>query len=229
MPIAVTIGADGTVLQGAILLPAGTTIGGSSVAALGVVTSTSATAVAVGRQGATNPVLNVNANAANVVTGVTLVGAAAAAGMAITTTSSGTDEALKIDAKGAGSVTINGTATGKVILGRFVNLKSITVPVAAAGADVSDAGQLGAGNVVHITSDGATKGVKLPTGALGDTMTVINDSATACELYAASGGTVNGLSADSSVVIAASKGVWAQCTAADTWIAFDLPAKATAS
>lgn len=226
---AVTIGDDGTILQGVIGLPALTTIGGQSVVALGTITSTSAAAFAVGRQGATTPVLNVNAATSLVVTGVTLVGAAAAAGMQITTTSSGTDEALKIDAKGAGTLTLNGTATGKVILARFANVKSITVPVAAAGSTVSDAGQLGAGNIVHITSDGAAKGVKAPATVLGDFQYVINDSATACEFYAASGGTVNGLSADASVVIPASKGIFWQASAADTIIAFDLPAKATAS
>lgn len=227
---ALKVGDDGTVLWGnPLLLPADTQIGGSAVVALGTITSTSATAFSVGRQGTTNPVLNVNANTASVVTGITLVGAAAAGGMQITTTSSGTDESLKVDAKGAGTITLNGTATGKVILGRFANIKSITVPVAAAGSTVSDAGQLGAGNFVHITSDGATKGVKAPTAALGDFQYVINDSSTACEFYAASGGTVNGLSADASVVIPASKGILWQATAADTLIAFDLPAKSTAS
>ncbi len=230
MPIPILVGDDGIVSNlGFVGFPAGITIGGSTVSALGVVTSTSATALAVGRQGATNPVLNVNANTASVVTGITLVGAAAAAGMQITTTSSGTDEPLKIDAKGAGTLTLNGTATGKVILGRFANVKSITVPVAAFGSTVSDAAALGAGNIVHITSDGATKGVKAPTTALGDFQFVINDSATACEFYAASGGTVNGLSPDASIVIPASKGIWWQATAVDTIIAFDLPAKATAS
>lgn len=292
---ALQVGDDGTVLfSNAIKLPANTEVGGSAVVALGTITSTSATAFAVGRQGATNPVLNVNANTASVVTGITLVGAAAGAGMAIIVTSSGTnegltidakgsgtlllngtatgavnvgdntnpalsvvhtsegtgilitsaaaasgvavaarssgtDESMTLDAKGAGTLTINGTATGKIILGRQANIKSITVPVAAAGADVSDAGQLGAGNIVHITSDGATKGVKAPTAVLGDFQYVINDSATACEFYAASGGSVNGLAADASVVIPASKGIFWQATAADTLIAFDLPAKATAS
>ncbi len=176
---AVTIGDDGTVLQSVINLPALTTINGGAVGGLGTITSTSATAFAVGRQGATNPVLNVNAATSLVVTGISLIGAAAAAGMQITTTSSGTDESLKIDAKGAGTLTLNGTATGKVIAGRFLNVKAITVPVAAAGSTVSDAGQLGAGNIVHITSDSAAKGVKAPTAALGDFQYVINDSATA--------------------------------------------------
>jgi hypothetical protein len=104
-----------------------------------------------------------------------------------------------------------------------------TTPVAAVGSTVADAGQLPSTNVCHITSDGATKGVKLPTGAAGMNVFVINNSGTAAELYAASGGTINGGSPDASVVVPASKGVWCHCTAADTWIAFDLAAKASAS
>lgn len=226
---ALTIGDDGTLLQGFVALPSGSTIGGSTVSALGVVTSTSATAVAVGRQGATNPVLNVNANTSLVVTGVTLVGAAAGAGMAIITTSSATDESLKIDAKGAGTLTLNGTATGKVVLARVANIKAITTPVAAAGTTVANAAALGAANVVHITSDGASKGVKMPAAVLGDWRWVLNDSATAAEFYANDGGTVNGLAADASVVIPASKGLLVFATAADTLIAFDMNALATAS
>jgi hypothetical protein len=107
--------------------------------------------------------------------------------------------------------------------------KTTIVAVAAAGSTVADAGQLPRGNVCHISSDGAAKGVKLPTGVAGDCMWVINDSATAAELYAASGGTVNGLSADASIVVPASKGVLCFCTAADTWIAYDMNALASAS
>lgn len=102
-------------------------------------------------------------------------------------------------------------------------------PVAAAGTTVADAGQLGSTNITHITSDGAAKGVKLPAVAAGDWGIVINNSATAAEFYAASGGTVNGLSADASVVIPASKGLMWFATGTNTVIAFDMPAKATAS
>ncbi len=105
-------------------LPAGTTVGGSPVSGLGTITSTSANALSVGRQGTTNPVLNVDASAATVVTGVNLVGAAAAGGMAIVTTSSGTNESLTIDAKGSGTITLNGTATGKIVLARSVDVVS---------------------------------------------------------------------------------------------------------
>jgi hypothetical protein len=121
------------------------------------------------------------------------------------------------------------TSTGLNTLSGKVAQKTIATPVAAAGSTVSDAGQLGSANVVVVSSDGATKGVKLQTGVAGDVIWVINSSSTACELYAASGGTVNGLSADASIVLPASKGVICIYTAADTWTVYDLTAKATAS
>lgn len=90
-----------------------TTLAASTTA---TVTSANANALAVGRQGATNPALAVDASAATSVTGIKVASAAAAGGAAITATSSGTNESLTIDAKGTGTVTINGTATGAVIV-----------------------------------------------------------------------------------------------------------------
>lgn len=104
---------------------------------------------------------------------------------------------------------------------------AITAAVAAAGSTVANAAQLGDAAVVHITSDSAAKGVKLPAVAAPAIKIVINDSATAAKLYAESGGTVNGLTADAAVVVAASKGLLCFATAAKTWVAFDLTAKAT--
>lgn len=131
------------------------------------------------------------------------------------------------------AVALAQTLTNKTLTSPVLNampkFQNTVTPVAAAGSTVADAGQLASTIINHVTSDGATKGVKFPTGAQNHLMIVINNSATACELYAASGGTVNGLSADASVVIPASKGVIAFATGADTWIVFDLPAKATAS
>lgn len=129
----------------------------------------------------------------------------------------------------AGSTGTFITSTGLNTLSGKVAQKTIATPVAAAGSTVSDAGQLGSANVVVVSSDGATKGVKMQTGVAGDVVWVINSSATACELYAATGGTVNGLSANASIVLPASKGVICICTAADTWTVYDLTAKATAS
>lgn len=129
----------------------------------------------------------------------------------------------------AGSTGTFITSSGRNTLSGYTTFKITAAPSAAAGSTVSDAAQLAASNIVLISSGGATAGVKLQTGVAGDMVFVINTSATAAELYAASGGTVNGLSADASVVVPASKGVLCFCTAADTWTVFDMTALAAAS
>lgn len=102
----------GTVSTGAITLGAATGITGA-----GTITSTSASALTVGANGATNPVLKVNAATSSVATGLSVTGAAAAGGLAVAVISSGTNENLTINAKGSGTVTIGGTSTGNVVLG----------------------------------------------------------------------------------------------------------------
>lgn len=89
-------------------------------------TNTSANALAIGRQGTTNPVLNVDASTASVVTGLNVKGAAAAAGLALSVTSSGTNENLTIDAKGSGTVTVNATGTGNVAVNRLLDISAAT-------------------------------------------------------------------------------------------------------
>ncbi len=119
-----------------VALPAGTTIGGQTVVALGTITSNSAQAFAVGRNGATNPVFNVDDSTSSAATGITVKGAAAAAGVAITTISSGTNENMTIDAKGSGTLTLNGTATGAVVLPATVTVASAaTIAGAGTGAN----------------------------------------------------------------------------------------------
>ena len=85
-------------------------------------TSAAAAALAVGPSGATNPTLSVDASTASAATGVKVKSAAAAGGVAVSVTSSGTNENLTIDAKGSGTVTINGTATGGITLGQSVTM-----------------------------------------------------------------------------------------------------------
>lgn len=112
--------------------------------------------------------------------------------------------------------------------GSWATYASVTAtPVAAAGSTTSDAAPLAATNTTIITCDSAAKGVKLPNGAVGDIMSVINNSSTAAKLYPATGGTLNGLSANAAVVIPASKGVTCFCSATDAWTVFDMTARAT--
>jgi hypothetical protein len=118
---------------GTVTLPATTTIGGSSVSALGVITSTSANALTVGRNGTTNPQFNVDDSTSSAATGLNVKGAAAAGGLAVTVISSGTDESLTVDAKGAGTVTIAGTSTGNITLGSTSNLVNFAQTEIASG------------------------------------------------------------------------------------------------
>ena len=112
--------------------------------------------------------------------------------------------------------------------GSWATYASVTAtPVAATGSTHSDAAPLAATNTTFITSDSAAKGVKLPNGAAGDIMSVVNNSATAAKLYPATGGTLNGLSINAAVVIPASKGLTCFCSATDAWTVFDMNARAT--
>ncbi len=81
-------------------------------------TSTSANALVVGANGATNPVLKINANTASVATGIEITGAAAAARVALSAISSGTDEGLSLDAKGSGTIRLGATSTGAIEFSR---------------------------------------------------------------------------------------------------------------
>jgi hypothetical protein len=99
-------------------------------------------------------------------------------------------------------------------------------PTAAAGSTYLDAAALAATNTTFITSDSAAKGVKLPTGAAGDVMEVINNSAITAKLYPATSGTINGLGVNAAVVIPASKGVRCFCSAVNTWTVFEMTARA---
>ena len=79
-------------------------------------TSTSASALTVGANGATNPVLKIDAATASVATGLSVTGAAAAGGLAVAVISSGTNEALTINAKGSGTIGIGSVSTGAVTI-----------------------------------------------------------------------------------------------------------------
>jgi len=99
----------------------GLTVTGS-VGASSIV-STSATALSVARAG-TNYGLQVDESTVNAATGLKVTPAAAAAGLALAVISSGINENLTLDAKGSGTVTINGTATGGITLSRATTVSN---------------------------------------------------------------------------------------------------------
>src|SRR3989344_1152675 len=83
------------------------------------VSSSTASSLAVGANGATNPVLQVDASTASVATGVKITGAAAGSSATLASISSGTDEKLLLNSKGRSEIRINyrtdSTTTGDFI------------------------------------------------------------------------------------------------------------------
>lgn len=151
-----TLTVDGAVSLGSTLAVTGAaTLSSTLGVAATTVTSTSASALTVGANGATNPVLKVDASTASVATGLSLTGAAAASGMAVAVISSGTNENLTIDAKGSGTITLAGTSTGNVVVPRalaqgtdatdrvtikgiYMSPANVSVTVPSFAADTSD-------------------------------------------------------------------------------------------
>jgi len=74
------------------------------------ITSSSATAVRIGPNGATNPCVTINNSTASQADGIELIGQAAGNGMVINATSSGSNAGIRFQPKGSGGISVNGTS-----------------------------------------------------------------------------------------------------------------------
>lgn len=164
------------------------------------ITDASANALAVGANGTTDPVFNVDSSAASVATGVDIVGAAAGSGVAVETISSGTNENISIAGKGTGEVQIasnsalaildNGTATatsGAATLDKAAGVvTSESLTTAASGYytltitnTVVAATDLVFASVSNGTNTGGTPAVTTVTPASGSVVVVVENTAAA--------------------------------------------------
>jgi hypothetical protein len=100
-----------------------------------IITSADAAALAVGPNGATNPVLQADASTSSAATGIEVTGKAATAGVAISVISSGTNESLDIDAKGSGTIDLAGNSTGAVTVGSNVVATTTSANALTVGAN----------------------------------------------------------------------------------------------
>jgi len=82
-----------------------------------LLTSTASHALAIGRQGTTDPAFAVDASAASQATGIAVVGAASGSGAGFSVISPGTNELLAINSKGSSDTYINNSSTGSVRIG----------------------------------------------------------------------------------------------------------------
>ena len=99
------------------LTTTGNTLLGNGGADTTTITSASATALTAGQNGATNPAFNVDASTGTSRTGINIKSGAAAGGVAVSVLSSGTDESVTLNAKGAGVITLGNISTGGVVAG----------------------------------------------------------------------------------------------------------------
>lgn len=103
-----------------------TALSSTLTSAAHTITSSSANALVVGANGTTNPAFNVDASTASSATGLNIKSAAAGSGVALSAISTGTNENMTIDAKGSGTLTLNGTATGAINLAAATNINGVT-------------------------------------------------------------------------------------------------------
>ena len=130
-----------------------------SVSGALTVTSTSASSLAVGPNGATNPTLKVDGSTASAATGLKVKSAAAGSGLALSVITSGTNEPLTLDAAGSGIVNIGSVSTGPVVLGRgaaSVIVENCTLTSLAGTNQTLTAAQLLGGIIEHAPTGAAT-------------------------------------------------------------------------
>lgn len=157
-------------LNGVLALNGNTTIGGTSTVALGTITSTSATAFAVGRNGATNPAFVVDASTSSSTTGFKIKSAAGTAGLALSVVSNQTNENGTFDAKGSGTLTLNGTATGATVIPK-ARVRPETTVYTSDGAITLTSG-------VHFVEKTTTAAmtVAAPSSQDGERLTIISNT-----------------------------------------------------
>lgn len=184
----------------------GCTITGYSLCMNGAafIVSTSANAFNVGANGFTNPVLQVAANAASVVTGIKITGAASGGRAFLAAISSATDEGLSLDAKGAGTIALGNASTGSIVINRALTYGGVTLSNSVTGtgsmalsASPTFTGLLSSGTLV-VTSTGANA---LMVGANGGTNPVLQVDANTASV--ATGIRIAGAAAGGNVALAA--------------------------
>lgn len=160
---AVTVGGTQTLTNKTLSSPA--------ISGPATITSNSASALAVGPNGTTNPTLKVDGSVASEATGVEIVGGAAGAASIIRAISSATNENFALDAKGSGSLLLSPNSTGNVNVYRPLAMGISTL---VAGQQIWSNMTSGSITINPVTGALGSGVATLPTG----TYTFVGDSLT---------------------------------------------------
>ena len=180
------------------------------------VTSSSASSLAVGLAGATNPAFVVDSSTASQAAGLSVTGATAAGTVAVAVISSGADANLTLNAKGTGTIGIGSVSTGTVTVTpalaliaslaigtnvTFAKEVNHTVTVNASttantiGGSLAYAGGVGtgtaAGGAISLTGGASSNGTAVNPGAGGAASLVAGAAGTATTGTGGAGGTAN--------------------------------------
>lgn len=151
-----------------------------------------------------NPALQVDTSTGSSVTGLLLKSNATGLGFAVSLQSSGTNEALTIDAKGSGNMVLNGTATGFVVMNRGAQKTFVmgnTSTAIATQNGTPTAAQLLGGIIVHTSATGAGT-LTVDTGTNLDTaITGVTTGDTFTTLYANIGNQTVTITANTGVTL----------------------------
>lgn len=127
----------------------------------------SATALTVTRTG-TNYALQVDTNTASSATGLKVTAAAAGSGVALAAISSGTDEFMTIDGKGAGEVRVGGISTGSILFAGGSGSSGCTITTSGALTCDGNISGPSTGSVGYWSRSGTT----ISPATSGDTLSV---------------------------------------------------------
>lgn len=137
-------------------------ISGTAATAAHTITSASASALAVGANGATNPVFSVDDSTASVATGVSVKGAATGGTTVLQATDSGANSSISLSPKGGGSIGFGGidtTVFSSIIYSSATDITPFVVNASASSISNS------VGFMVRLPSTGLQKGFSISNGS----------------------------------------------------------------
>lgn len=152
-----------------------TALSGTLTSGAHTITSSTASALAVGANGATNPALQIDASTVSSATGIKIKSAASSGGVAVSIITSGTNENLTIDAAGSGAITLGSVSTGAIVLTRATTLSAA---LTYGGVTFNNA-VTGTGNLVGSISPTFTGTVTMPAVNFGGAVAITSASASA--------------------------------------------------